>query len=151
TANLPPELQRILNTIRDLDERSEDLGVQIQEYMELCLQLKPSIPGRKTADDATLEDLKARIEADQRLLIQFAEEKVQLACLGYDLLDNHLGQLDQDVTALAEELQQSATDFPDMGDASFMDTPAFEDGGSRRGARMRDMSSFDAPDSAPGA
>lgn len=50
-------------------------------------------------------EIRERIETDQRLLIQFAEEKVQLACQGYDLLDTHLGQLDVDMAALAEELQ----------------------------------------------
>ena len=55
----------------------------------------PSLP---PADE--LAALRAQIESDQRLLIQFAEEKVQLAVQGYDLLEQHLAQADLDIVHL---------------------------------------------------
>ena len=54
----------------------------------------PALP----ADE--LAALRAQIESDQRLLIQFAEEKVQLAVQGYDLLEQHLAQADLDIVHL---------------------------------------------------
>ncbi len=57
------------------------------------------------AAHAQIVDLRARIEADQRLLIQFAEEKVQLAVAGHDLLDMHLSQVTADIDVFDAEMQ----------------------------------------------
>jgi hypothetical protein len=54
-------------------------------------------------------DLRGRIDADQRLMIQFAEEKVQLAIHGYDLLMVHFDQIEADIVALRTELDVSAS------------------------------------------
>ena len=45
------------------------------------------------------------IEADQAMLIQFAEEKMALACQCYDLVDMHLMQIDRDIDVFESELQ----------------------------------------------
>ena len=50
-------------------------------------------------------ELRQRIDADQRLLIQFSEEKVQLAVQGYDLLEAHYNQLNKDIADFSQELQ----------------------------------------------
>lgn len=52
-----------------------------------------------------MAELRQRIEADQRLLIQFGEEKVQLAVQGYDLLEAHYNQLNADIADFTQELQ----------------------------------------------
>eukprot|EP00887_Chlorella_sp_A99_P003614 scaffold7.g3614.t1 len=243
TTSLPPELQRILNTIKDLDERSEDaaarpgrapclppaparsvlpldlearnmqngeyvavrrfvrileggadakatvdqvgawawgdwvrdLAAQIQDNVELVLaQPAAGGGGRRAGGGAADEvaDLRARVDADQRLLVQFAEEKVQLAVAGYDLLDSHLAQLDIDIRDLGEELAavggkhccqtvmglrtygalgEALGDYSLGGD----DDPAFPASSARRnggGGRLRDVPSFDSLDpSAVGA
>lgn len=54
---------------------------------------------------AQVAELRQRIEADQRLLIQFGEEKVQLAVQGYDLLEAHYNQLNADIADFTQELQ----------------------------------------------
>uniref|UniRef100_A0A1D1ZRI2 Inhibitor of growth protein N-terminal histone-binding domain-containing protein n=1 Tax=Auxenochlorella protothecoides TaxID=3075 RepID=A0A1D1ZRI2_AUXPR len=139
TVHVPPELQRLLNTIKDLDERSEDLGAQIQDNVEVGLQ------GKLSKEQA--RELLERIEADQKLLVQFAEEKVQLAMQGYDLLDIHLLSLDADAAALAEELQANASLNDAFGpDAGFGGNGgAFDDPGTApRTARLRDLSSYDS-------
>ena len=160
TTSLPAELQRILNSIKDLDERSDgaqppqqqqlgrrccrrcgvlpatwcvllcrqltpftaaaapaapcfpaDLAAQIQENVEAALKMPPASGGstRKgsssgAAEAEELAALRAQIESDQRLLIQFAEEKVQLAVQGYDLLEQHLAQADFDIMHLEQEV-----------------------------------------------
>ena len=83
-----------------------DLAAQIQDNVELVLQRPPVAAGRRGGGGGHDEvaELRQRIDADQRLLVQFAEEKVQLAVAGYDLLDMHLNQLDIDMHDLQEEL-----------------------------------------------
>ena len=46
-----------------------------------------------------------QIEAKQRLLIQFAEEKLHLANQAFELVDVHLAQVDKDVEMLERELE----------------------------------------------
>ena len=64
---------------------------------------KGSSSGGSEAEE--LAALRAQIESDQRLLIQFAEEKVQLAVQGYDLLEQHLAQADFDIMHLEQEVR----------------------------------------------
>lgn len=45
------------------------------------------------------------IEADQQMLIQFAEEKMALACQCFDLVDMHLMQIDRDIEKFEDEIQ----------------------------------------------
>ncbi|KAK9806927.1 hypothetical protein WJX72_007742 [[Myrmecia] bisecta] len=106
TGPLPAELQRILNTIKDLDERSQVLADMIRANVDLCLS-KPSQATRKIGSENANEvaDLRKQIENDQRMLIQWAEEKMQLALTAYDLVDIHLTQLDKDLEGLTDELQ----------------------------------------------
>lgn len=45
------------------------------------------------------------VEADQQMLIQFAEEKMALACQCFDLVDMHLMQIDRDIDVFEGEIQ----------------------------------------------
>ena len=51
--------------------------------------------------------LRKQIEDDQRMLVQWAEEKMSLACIMADLLDMHVLQLDKDLQGLESELDVS--------------------------------------------
>lgn len=151
TTSLPAELNRILNSIKDLDERSDDLAAQIQENVEAALKLPPAHSASTRSKAAgnehdELAALRAQIESDQRLLIQFAEEKVQLAVQGYDLLEQHLAQADLDIVHLEAVLQEMGMDMaglsmggPDYSGGTFED-PAPK----RAGSRLRDVPSFDS-------
>ena len=50
-------------------------------------------------------NLRKSIEEDQRLLVQWAEERMSLACIMSDLLDMHVIQLDKDLQGLESELE----------------------------------------------
>lgn len=62
-----------------------DLAAQIQENVEAVLRMPPASGGAaatrggKAGESKELRELRAQIDKDQQLLIQFAEEKVQLA------------------------------------------------------------------------
>jgi hypothetical protein len=90
--------------MKELDHKVEELGETIQNNVDLVLAKAPAA-GRKGPAADEVAQLRARIHADQCLLVQFAEEKVQLALSGYDCLDNHINQCDADIQALQEELQ----------------------------------------------
>lgn len=55
-----------------------------------------------------MAELRAAIEADQQMLIQFSEEKMALACQCYDLVDMHLMQMERDIDVFEGELQVRA-------------------------------------------
>ncbi|PSC75473.1 PHD finger ING2 [Micractinium conductrix] len=162
TTSLPAELNRILNSIKDLDERSDDLAAQIQENVEAVLRMAPAGGGGgsrgKAGGDAPreLKELRDQIDRDQQLLIQFAEEKVQLAVQGYDLLEQHLGQADLDIVHLEAELHAMGMGDqltgmsmgPDYSGGTFEDTVPTR---QRAGSRMRDVPSFDSIEQAAAA
>ncbi len=56
-----------------------------------------------------MAELRAAIEADQQMLIQFSEEKMALACQCYDLVDMHLMQMERDIDVFEGELQVRAS------------------------------------------
>ena len=105
-AYLPAELTRLLTTIRDLDERAAALDDSIRTDVAACLAA-PSQANRPagTPQDPAVADLRAKITADQRLLVQWAEEKMSLATVAYDLLDRHAAELDVEAAALAAEME----------------------------------------------
>ncbi|KAL4428176.1 hypothetical protein ABPG75_002265 [Micractinium tetrahymenae] len=154
TTSLPAELNRILNSIKDLDERSDDLAAQIQENVEAVLRMPPASGGAaatrggKGGESKELRDLRAQIDKDQQLLIQFAEEKVQLAVQGYDLLEQHLGQADLDIVHLEAELQAmgmgDALGGMSMGGPDYSGGTFDEPAPKRGGSRLRDVPSFDS-------
>lgn len=76
TGSLPPELQRILTTISALDDRCLQLSENI--HNSLAILLKPDSHGT-LHEQAEYQEASNSIGVEQQLLLQFAEEKVQLA------------------------------------------------------------------------
>ncbi|KAG6738443.1 hypothetical protein POTOM_058062 [Populus tomentosa] len=80
---LPAELQRLLNTIRELDERSQ------------------------------FEKMRKDIEANQDNALILCTEKVLLARQAYELIDSHIKRLDEDLNNFAEDLKHEGKLSPD--------------------------------------
>lgn len=76
TGSLPPELQRILTTIQALDAKCLDLSESV--HHSLAILLKPQTHGNPL-EEAEYQEASNTIGMEQQLLLQFAEEKVQLA------------------------------------------------------------------------
>jgi len=101
------------------------------------------------ADAVEVSELRKRIQDDQALLIQWAEEKVQLALTGHELLDTHLGALENDVTNLTQELQENGQIVDDgygVDDTGYgLEIPAPEPPGRRGGgSRLHYATSYDS-------
>lgn len=54
-----------------------------------------------------MSDLRNEIDADQRLLVQWGDEKIELGLVGLNLVKFHMTQLDKDTKALERELKVS--------------------------------------------
>ncbi|CAI9108730.1 OLC1v1008407C1 [Oldenlandia corymbosa var. corymbosa] len=114
---LPAELQRLLNTIRELDERSQAMINQASQQTKLCL----GIASRRNAhsnyiddgNDENFEKMRKEIEASQENALNLCTEKVLLARQAHDLIDSHIKRLDEDLNNFAEDLKQEGKLPPD--------------------------------------
>ncbi|KAI3826354.1 hypothetical protein L1987_00401 [Smallanthus sonchifolius] len=107
-STLPAELQRLLNTIRELDERSQSMINQTRQQTKNCLDLASQNFNRGIYedDDMAFEKMKKEIEANQDNALSLCTEKVLLARQAYDLMDSHVKRLDEDLHNFAEDLKQ---------------------------------------------
>ncbi|KAJ9695670.1 hypothetical protein PVL29_010912 [Vitis rotundifolia] len=114
-STLPAELQRLLNTIRELDERSQSMINQTRQQTKYCLGLssQSSRKGNPEEDEAAFEKMRKDIEANQDNALSLCTEKVLLAQQAYDLIDSHVKRLDEDLTNFAEDLKQEGKISPD--------------------------------------
>eukprot|EP00877_Chromochloris_zofingiensis_P006372 jgi/Chrzof1/1989/Cz10g28300.t1 len=103
TAALPAELQRILTTIKTLDERAQDLLDTLKRNTEAIVALPPQ-GSRKAKEDQELRELQRHIQNDEKMLLQFVEEKVQLAWQAQDLINMHQTQLDETLELFEGEM-----------------------------------------------
>ncbi|KAJ8448082.1 hypothetical protein Cgig2_031806 [Carnegiea gigantea] len=126
-STLPAELQRLLNTIRELDERSQGMINQTRQQTKYCLGMssQSSKKGHHSEDDeAAFEKLRREIEASQDNALSLCTEKVLLARQAHDLvtflalsfscflkdctslqIDSHIKRLDEDLNNFAEDLK----------------------------------------------
>ncbi|KAL8167159.1 hypothetical protein V2J09_008658 [Rumex salicifolius] len=111
---LPAELQRLLNTIRELDERSQGMLNQTRQQT-YCLGVSShgSKKGYHEDDEASFEKMRKEIEATQDNALNLSTEKVLLARQAYDLIDSHIKRLDEDLQNFAEDLKQEGKIPPD--------------------------------------
>lgn len=101
-SSLPSELQRLLSTMRELDDRSQNMMVQTREQVRACLMKK-----RDGVDaDSSLDMQRQQIEANQTNTLKLCTEKVLLAQQAYDLIETHMKRLDEDLNSFAEDLKQ---------------------------------------------
>lgn len=110
SSTLPAELQRLLNTIRELDERSQAMINQARQQTKLCLGLTSNRNHKNHDDDDDDDDLfekmKKDIESNQDNALSLCTEKVLLARQAHDLIDSHIKRLDEDLNNFAEDLKQ---------------------------------------------
>jgi hypothetical protein len=110
---MPCELTRVLTMMRELDRKSVELQQNVESMVTTIIQLQTQAStgqakGLDKGDAATtVEALKATLHENQGLLMQWAEEKVQLALVGQELLMSHQRTLDEDVHNLTQFLSDT--------------------------------------------
>ncbi|XP_076890760.1 PHD finger protein ING2-like isoform X4 [Bidens hawaiensis] len=107
-STLPAELQRLLNTIRELDDRSQSMINQTRQQTKNCLDIASQnyYTGNQEDADMDFEKMKRVIEANQDNALNLCTEKVLLARQAYDLIDSHVKRLDEDLHNFADDLKQ---------------------------------------------
>ncbi|KZV37914.1 hypothetical protein F511_12196 [Dorcoceras hygrometricum] len=121
SSTLPGELQRLLNTIRELDERSQAMINHTRQQTKYSLGLASQVNSiwRKNKDleeedeDDMFEKLQKEIEMNQDNALSLCTEKVLLARQAHDLIDSHIKRLDEDLNNFAEDLKQEGKIAPD--------------------------------------
>ncbi|KAF8395975.1 hypothetical protein HHK36_017586 [Tetracentron sinense] len=115
SSTLPAELRRLLNTTRELDERSQGMINQTREMTRYCLGLPSqwSKRGNYEDDEAAFEKMQKDIEENQENALSLCTEKVLLAQQAYELIDSHVKRLDEDLNNFAEDLKQEGKIPPD--------------------------------------
>eukprot|EP00850_Spirogloea_muscicola_P003476 SM000014S00264 [mRNA] locus=s14:356709:358692:+ [translate_table: standard] len=120
SSSLPQELQRLLSTMRELDERSQNLQKDIQEQCKICLSMPSLQHSKKVGQDQqeSVERLRKELEARQDKNVSLCTEKTLLAQQAYDLalhdlqVDSHVKRLTEDLTAFETELRQDGKAIP---------------------------------------
>ena len=128
-------------------QSAAELAVQIQDNFD-AVMAKP--PGSK-GDPAEVAALRKRIHEDQTLLIQWAEEKVQLAIAGHDMVKSFEIAIQKDVVELSTELQKAGLmdGEYEMDDYGMETLPAPELPGRRGGSRLQYAASYDSLEPTP--
>ncbi|KAL5154518.1 PHD finger protein ING2 [Glycine soja] len=123
-STLPAELQRLLNTVRELDDRSQSMITQTRQQTKYTMGF--SSHGSKKGnhsynnnygnedDDAAIEKMRKEIEVNQDSALSLCTEKVLLARQAYDLIDSHIKRLDEDLNNFAEDLKQGGVSLVDL-------------------------------------
>jgi inhibitor of growth protein 4 len=137
TQSMPPDLQRHLNTIKALDEKCLEISDVIHHNVNTLL----SMPPQHVHGATEYIEVSRRVESDQRLVLQFAEEKVQVAQQVYDLLELHAMELEKQIDDFEGDLRSAGV--LDAGNDSFY-SPGFVPLDSARGRapKLDDWSSM---------
>ncbi|KAF3771910.1 PHD finger protein [Nymphaea thermarum] len=100
-------LRRLLNNMRELDERSQAMINQSMEQTKYCLGLfSQSNKKVHPEDDEFIEKMKQEIEANQENALGLCAEKVLLAKQAYDLIDSQMKRLEEDLGHFSEYVKQ---------------------------------------------
>ncbi|XP_048880870.1 inhibitor of growth protein 4 isoform X2 [Brienomyrus brachyistius] len=110
--NLPFELQRNFQLMRDLDQRTEDLKEQID-----------SMAREYTANARTLSSeqkvsLLRQIQQSYSKCKEFGDDKVQLAMQTYEMVDKHIRRLDTDLARFEADLKEKQIESTDYDSTS---------------------------------
>ena len=103
--SLPSEVQRILNTLKDIDKSAQEVERQAQTKTERCLSL-PQHSSRNTTDEQKKElaTLRKELDKDHDVLQMLANEKIELTKTAYELLGGHMELLDEDLIKFEHEI-----------------------------------------------
>eukprot|EP00976_Prorocentrum_cordatum_P012724 254233-Prorocentrum_minimum.AAC.1 len=122
--SIPCDIQRLLTTIKDLDERVEELRASVQSQCEhICQQ--PSAAARQATPEQieNVVKLREKMEKDQKYLTFLSNEKISVTNQALNLIGSHVKRMDAEVEVFKEEL---ATLEPTI---QFSDLGGLEDGG----------------------
>lgn len=99
---LPSELQRNFQLMRQLDERSEEIKIEIDKQTVQYVSEAKTLP-----PDVRVDKIKKIQEAYAKCR-EFADDKVQLAMQTYEMVDKHIRKLDSDLARFEADLKEKS-------------------------------------------
>ncbi|XP_036757222.2 inhibitor of growth protein 5 isoform X2 [Manis pentadactyla] len=97
--NLPCELQRNFQLMRELDQRTEDKKAEIDMLAaEYISTVKALSPGQRVEQLRKIQDAYSRCR-------EYSDDKVQLAMQTYEMVDKHIRRLDADLARFEADLK----------------------------------------------
>ncbi|XP_060098077.1 inhibitor of growth protein 5 isoform X1 [Heteronotia binoei] len=138
--NLPCELQRNFQLMRELDQRTEDKKAEIDS---LATQYISTV--RNLTSEQRVEILQ-KIQNAYTKCKEYSDDKVQLAMQTYEMVDKHIRRLDADLARFEADLKDKleGSDFEIPGMQNLKKGRTQKDKKSSRG-RGRRTSEEDAP------
>ncbi|KAM9325180.1 inhibitor of growth protein 4 isoform 3-T3 [Gastrophryne carolinensis] len=110
--NLPFELQRNFQLMRDLDQRTEDLKRHIDRLSSQYMS-----NARTLSSEEKLQLLRQVQEAYGKCK-EFGDDKVQLAMQTYEMVDKHIRRLDTDLARFEADLKEKHIESSDYDSCS---------------------------------
>uniref|UniRef100_H3AVN2 Inhibitor of growth family member 4 n=2 Tax=Latimeria chalumnae TaxID=7897 RepID=H3AVN2_LATCH len=110
--NLPFELQRNFQLMRDLDQRTEDLKAEIDKFAT------EYISNARTLSSEQKLGLLKQIQDAYGKCKEFGDDKVQLAMQTYEMVDKHIRRLDTDLARFEADLKEKQIDSSDYDSSS---------------------------------
>ncbi|KAM4704264.1 inhibitor of growth protein 4 [Rhinophrynus dorsalis] len=110
--NLPFELQRNFQLMRDLDQRTEDLKCHIDRLS--CQYMSTA---RSLSSEEKLQLLRQVQEAYGKCK-EYGDDKVQLAMQTYEMVDKHIRRLDTDLARFEADLKEKHIESSDYDSCS---------------------------------
>ena len=101
------ELQRVVHTIKDIDERQSKLRSDTKQRVDSCLAM-PCASSRQ-ASEKDIEATKAatqEIEKNHFDINQLSLEKVRLALIALEMIQYNIRDLDAELSPFTEEMKQ---------------------------------------------
>ncbi|KAI4965261.1 hypothetical protein ZWY2020_054948 [Hordeum vulgare] len=110
SSTLASDLQRILSTMHELDERAHGILGQTKGQIKYLLGCHPMGSSRPNVvhDENASEKMTRDIENSQDNALSLCTEKVLLARQAYDLIESHIKASDEDLGQFAEDLKQGS-------------------------------------------
>ncbi|XP_015279841.1 PREDICTED: inhibitor of growth protein 4 [Gekko japonicus] len=124
--NLPFELQRNFQLMRDLDQRTEDLKAEIDKLAT------EYISNARTLSSEEKLGLLKQIQEAYGKCKEFGDDKVQLAMQTYEMVDKHIRRLDTDLARFEADLKEKQIESSDY-DSSSSKGKKSEDRSGKRG------------------
>ncbi|XP_062896269.1 inhibitor of growth protein 4 isoform X1 [Mobula hypostoma] len=110
--NLPFELQRNFQLMRDLDQRTEDLKVEIDKLAG------EYVSHARTLGAEQKLQLVRQIQSAYSKCKEFGDDKVQLAMQTYEMVDKHIRRLDTDLARFEADLKEKQIESSDCDSCS---------------------------------
>ncbi|XP_054840184.1 inhibitor of growth protein 5 [Eublepharis macularius] len=138
--NLPCELQRNFQLMRELDQRTEDKKAEIDTLAAQYISTVRSLTAEQRVE------ILQKIQNAYSKCKEYSDDKVQLAMQTYEMVDKHIRRLDADLARFEADLKDKleGSDFEIPGIQNLKKGQTQKDKKSSRG-RGRRTSEEDAP------